>query len=199
MQIVQWVNGMSIHYNQKAKKITSSDIYSITLYNVVMTKNFDESGGFVFEGYHNTGGCGTAQDSGILILLKDNINWSKICFKWEGYGTASCWSFMDASTNYGAATGTPTANILSYSENLGDRLHDNYLTWEIQQYQSHNRTTACNNNADNFFRFNSTKFKKFRMTRRRNINGNLAGIHHGRSCNTVGTSAITRISDIFVW
>lgn len=190
---------MAIHYNQLAKKVTSADIQSITLYNVTMTKNTDENGGFVFEGFHTTGGCGTAQDSGVLILLKDNIQWSKICFKWEGVGSASCWSFMNSSSNFGTGTGTATGNMLSYSEILGDRLHDNFLTWEVPAYQTHNRTYACNNDANNFFRFSTSQIRRFRMTRRRNVGAGLAGIHHGRSCNSVGSSAITRISDIFIW
>lgn len=189
---------MAIHYNQRATKVTSSMISSITLFNVTMTLNSDIEGGFVFEGYHTTGGCGAAQDSGVLILLKDDISWSKICFKWEGTGIASCWSFM-GSSNWGASTGTASGNLLSYNEANGDRLHDNFLTWEVPAYQTHNRTTACDNDANNFFRFNSTQFKRFRMTRRRNVGAGLAGIHHGRSCNTTGTGDVTRISDIFIW
>lgn len=189
---------MATHYNQRAYRVTAADISSITLYNVTMTMNTDVNGQFVFEGTHITGGCGVEQDSGFLILLKDTISWSKICFKWEGNRVASCWSFMNpGGTNYGAATGTADGNMLTYSEASGDRLHDNYLTWEVAAYQSHPRTLACNNDANNFFRFNDAEFKRFRMTRRRNVNGSLAGIHCGRSCNIVG--GITRISEIFIW
>ena len=191
---------MAIHYNQRAYKITSFDIQSITLFNVTMTRNTDVNGQFLFEGTHNTGGCGVAQDSGVLILLKDTIQWSKICFKWEGSGDAACWSFMNpGGSNYGAATGTPSGNMLAYSENSGDRVNDNYLTWEVPEYQSHPKTLACNNDANNFFRFNTNEFKRFRMTRRRNVGAGLAGIHHGRSCNSSGSGAVTRISEIFVW
>ena len=189
---------MAIQYNQLAHRVTSADVQSITLFNVTMTKSTDENGSFIFEGYHTTGGCGSAQDSGVLILLKDNIPWTKMCFKWEGAGNGACWSFMNASSNFGAATGTPTGNMLDYNESLGDRLHDNFLSWEVPVYQTHNRTTACNNNADNFFRFNANEFKKFRMTRRRNIGVGLAGIHHGRSCNSFGVGSVTRISEIFL-
>jgi hypothetical protein len=191
---------MATHYNQRAYKVTAADINSVVLYNVTMTRNIDVNGQFLFEGFHTTGGCGVAQQSGVLILLKDTINWTKICFKWEGTGISSCWSFMDTGgTNYGSETGTATGNLLTYSEGSGDRLHDNFLTWDVPAYQSHPRTIGCNNDANNFFRFNETSFKRFRMTRRRNVGTGFAGIHHGRSCNTTGSTAITRISEIFVW
>jgi hypothetical protein len=188
---------MAFHYNRLAHRVTYSDILSVTLLNTVITKNVDENGGYVFEGYHTTGGCGTAQDSGFLILLRDDIAWTKMCFKWEGTGTASCWSFC---TTYAAqTTGTPNGNMLTYSEASGDRLHDNYLTWENVTYQTHNRGYACDNNADNFFRFNPTLYRRFRMTMRRNVGAGPAGVHHGRSCNSTGVSAVSRISDIFIW
>lgn len=190
---------MSIHHNQRAHRVQSSDIESITLFNVTMTINSDVNGGFVFQGFHTTGGCGNAQDNGFLILIKDVIPWTKITFKWQGVGAAACWSFMDTSSNYGGSTGTPTGNMLGYSEASGDLLRDNFLTWEVSAFQSHNRTTACDNDANNFFRFNTASLRQFRMARRRNVNGSLAGIHHGRSCNTAGSTIISRISEIFIW
>lgn len=190
---------MAVHFNTRAKRVTSDDIYSITLLNTTVNTSTDINGGFVFEGYHTVAGCGGVE-TGILITLKDNISWTRISFKWEGSGTASCWSFMDPSNGaYGASTGNPSGNMLSYNESLGDRLYDNYLTWEVSAYQSHNRTYACDNNADNFFRYNSGELKRFRMSRRRNVNGSLAAIHHGRSCNSTGAGSVTRISDIFIW
>jgi len=189
---------MASHYNQRARRVLASDISSVTLYNTTMTRNWDVEGSFVFEGYHTTAGCGTAQDSGFLILLKDTIPWTKMCFKWQGTGTASCWSFSD-STAHASATGTPTGNMHPYNEASGDRLHDNYLTWEQAAYQPHNRTTACDNQADNFFRFNSALLKRFRMTRRRSTTSSLSGIHHGRSCSSAGIGSISIISEIFIW
>lgn len=187
---------MAIHYNQRARKVTGSDIASITLYNVTMTKNVDEQEGFVFEGYHTATGCGGA-DSGILILLKDTIPWTKMCFKWEGTGTASCWSYCVSA--HGASTGTPNGNMLSYSEGSGDRVSDCYLTYDVTTFQTHDKQQACDNATDNFFISNGGVYRRFRMTRRRNVNGQLAGIHHGRSCNSAGTGSVTRISEIFIW
>lgn len=189
---------MSVYYNQKALRITTADVYSITTYNMTTTLSEDVDGGFQFQGYHTASGCGGA-DTGVLILLRDTIAWTKMCFKFEGTGTAACWSFMNtANGNYGGSTGTPTGNMLDYNASF-DRVYDNYLTWEVTAYQTHDRTYACDNNADNFFRFNSGEYKAFRMTRRRNVGAGLAGIHHGRSCNSTGSGSATKISDIFVW
>ncbi len=189
---------MSVYYNQKALRITAADVYSVTTLNMTITVNEDIDGGFQFQGYHNVGGCGGAESS-VLILLRDTIAWTKMCFKFEGTGTASCWSFMNTSNgNYGTGTGTPNGNMYDYDTSF-DRVYDNYLTWEVTAYQTHNRTYACDNNSDNFFIYNSGEYKRFRMTRRRNVGAGNAGIHHGRSCNSTGSGSITRISDIFVW
>jgi len=145
---------------------------------------------------HDLSGCGSA-DSGILILINDTIPWTNISFTWSGTGTASCWSFMHPSSNFGSATGTATGNLLSYDESLGDTIVRPYLTWEVSAYQSHGKIYACDNDANNFFRFNSGEYKSFHMTRRRNVNGSLAGIHHGRSCNS--TSSNTIIRNIRIW
>lgn len=54
-----------------------------------------------------------------------------------------------------------------------------------------------NYDANNFFRFNSGEYKSFFMSRRRDASGLKGGIHHGRSCNSSGSSTI--IKNIFVW
>ena len=188
---------MSVHFNARATRVTSADIYSITLLNTTVNTATDVNGGFVFEGYHTATGCGGVE-TGILITLKDNIAWTRISFKWEGSGSASCWGF-NANNGYGAATGNPSGNLITYSEAAGDRVYDSYLTWEQSAFQTHDKIYACDNNADNFFRYNTGDLRRFRMSRRRNVNGSLAAIHHGRSCNSSGAGAITRISDIFIW
>lgn len=188
---------MSVHFNTKAKRVTSDDIYSITLLNTVVNTSTDVNGGFLFEGYHTATGCGGVETA-ILITLKDNISWTRISFKWEGVGSASCWSFNDTG-GYGSATGNPGGNLIAYNEAAGDRVSDSYLTWEQAAFITHNKTYACDNDANNFFRYNTGDLRRFRMTRRRNVNGSLGAIHHGRSCNNAGSTVITRISDIFIW
>lgn len=149
---------------------------------------------------HDLGGCG-GPASGIVILFKDtNPNWKFITWEWLGTGTAACWNFNH--TSAWALSGTSSYNLgylQTYNENLGDRVFNPYLSWEIPAYQTHSRVTACNNDANNFFRFNSGQFKSFFMKRRRDSSGNLAGIHHTRSCNTTGTGSRTHIRNIYLY
>jgi hypothetical protein len=193
---------MSVNYNPRARLVTSADISSLTLLNMTTVFNGDSDNGYVYEGYHNTGGCGTAPESGVLILLKDTIPWTRISFQWEGTGQAACWSFVNPSTAYGAATGTPSGNLLGYDAAQGDKLYDGYLTFTgpgMVGGFSALKFNACDNATDNFMRFNTETFRRFRMSRRRNVGTGLAGIHHGRSCSSIGTGSVTRISNIFIW
>ncbi len=188
---------MATTYGINSVKVITSMIDSVTTTGGTITEqttNANTKYEITFR--HDLGGCGNP-DSGILILLKNTIAWTRISFEWLGNGTAACWSFMDPSSNFGSATGTVTGNLLGYNESLGDVITKPNLTWEVPEYQSHPRTTACNNDANNFFRFNSSSFKSFRMTRRRNVNGSLGGIHHGRSCNSTGSFTIIR--NIRIW
>lgn len=190
---------MGMFVSPKATKVNATFISSVTTYGGVITSqgNTEPDGSYAITFRHDNGGCGNP-DSGILILINDNISWTKIAFDWEGNGTASCWSFMNTGgSNYGATTGTSDGNMLQWSATNGDAIINPYLTWEVPEYQSHDRFYACDNNANNFFRFNSGSYKKFRMVRTRNSSGNLAGIHHGRSCNS--TSAYTIIKNIYIW
>jgi len=190
---------MGFFRGPKATKVVSSMIESVNITGGVITSQGDngDNGSFSVVFRHDLFGCG-GPDSGILILIKDIIPWKKIGFEWQGNGTASCWSFMDTGGgSFGSATGTTDGNMLAYNPQNGDAIVRPFLTWEVPQYQSHNRVFACNNDSNNFFIFNSSEFKKFRMVRTRNNSGQLAGIHHGRSCNSTGSFTI--IKNIYIW
>jgi hypothetical protein len=186
---------MATDYGIKSHNVTAALIDSVSTTGGTIISQGDVNGKYEIQFRHDTFGCG-GPDSGILILIKDTISWKGITFEWLGNGTASCWSFMHSS-NFGSATGTSNGNLLAYNESLGDVISRPYLTWEVPAYQSHDRVYACDNNADNFFIFNSDSYKSFFMKRRRNINGSLAGIHHGRSCNS--TASFTIIRNIRIW
>lgn len=188
---------MGFYRGPKATKVTSALINSITTTGGTITSQGDtgEKGSFSVTFRHDVSGCG-GPDSGILILITNSIPWTKIAFDWEGNGTAACWSFMNPSGGFGSATGTQDGNLIQYGA-PGDAIINPYLTWEVPAYQSHDRLYACDNDANNFFRFNGGEYKKFRMVRTRNTSGNLAGIHHGRSCNT--SSTFTIIKNIYIW
>jgi hypothetical protein len=188
---------MATVYGINSLMVTTSMIESVTITGGTITAQTTNSNSeYEITFRHDLSGCG-GPDSGILILLKNTIQWTRISFEWLGNGTAACWSFMEPGSNFGSATGTGDGNLLAYNESLGDVITKPNLTWEVPEYQSHGRTYACDNDANNFFRFNSSSFKSFRMTRRRNVNGSLAGIHHGRSCNSTSSSTIIR--NIRIW
>ena len=189
---------MGFSRGPKATIVTSDLVYSVTTTGGTIMSQGDTGlkGGYTITFRHDLFGCG-GPDSGILILLKDDFPWTRMAFDWEGNGTASCWNFMPPTGGYGAATGTVNGNMTTFDSVNQDAIIRPYLTWEVPAYQSHNRFFGCNTNADNFFRFNASEYKKFRMLRTRNTSGNLAGIHHGRSCNSTG--AFTIIKNIFIW
>tara|TARA_R110000737_G_C14332123_1_gene441706 strand:+ start:31 stop:600 length:570 start_codon:yes stop_codon:yes gene_type:complete len=189
---------MGIFRGPKATLVTSDLVNSVaTTGGTIMSQgNTGPNGGYTITFKHDLGGCGSA-DSGILILLKDDFSWNRMAFDWEGNGTAACWSFMHTS-GFGASTGTVNGNMSPLDSINVDAIINPELTWEVSAYQSHNRVYACDNNANNFFRFNSSSYKKFRMLRTRIADTtNLAGIHHGRSCNSTG--AFTVIKNIRIW
>jgi len=192
---------MSVVGGIRSTLVTSTIVYSVTTHGGTILSQGDTDSGYEVQFRHDNGGCGNP-DSGILVLLGNSVKWNRIAFEWTGTGTASCWSFMrTGASNFGSSTGLGDGNLLAYSEAAGDVISRPYLTWEVPAYQSHDRIYACDNNANNFFRFNSGEAKSFFMKRRRAtaFNGNFAGIHHGRSCNSTGAGAVTTIKNIRIW
>jgi hypothetical protein len=178
---------MAINYGRNARKITLSDINSITLLNCTNTALSENSAGAVITFSHPNIGCTT---SGFTVLLNDIISWSTITFKVYVTGVASCWAFCQG-TNY-----VPTdANIINWSTGT-DRVFFSQNCWELPQYAL--KMSACDNASDNFFHgtYHTGTFKSFFTTRRRSSMGSLAGLSHGRACIGEGT---TIISDIRVW
>ena len=74
-----------------------------------------------------------------------------------------------------------------------------YLSVNDSPYNTHNKVFACDNEADNFFRFNTGVYRGFSMVRRRNVSASLAGIHTGRSCNSTGSGSVTMIDQLRIW
>ncbi len=162
------------------------------------TTNGDVNGSYVYQGTINLGGCGS-NNSAVFVRLKDTIPWTKITCFFEMNGTGACWSFMGGSGFLEVSPATtglvPGGNIEPYNASLGDRIfRDNGTFVSNPAYAV--KWSACDNDADNFFRFND--YKSFWTTGRRNNPSNgLAGIFHSRSCN--GTGVYIRISNIFIF
>jgi hypothetical protein len=191
---------MSTNYGPKMHKVTSTQIHSVTVTGGTILSSGDTGpdGEYEILFQHDLGGCG-GPDSGVYIQLNDTVPWSNIVYRWTGNGAASCWSF-NTGNSFGAAadpTYGGTGNLAAYNESLGDGVFNSYLTWEVPAYQTHGKASACDNNPNNFFIFNSGEFRAFSMKRRRNNLNTLAGVHHGRSCNSTGTT--TRINNIRIY
>lgn len=182
---------MGTFYGINPRLVTTSDVSSITLNNMVI--DYDNTGNIGLNGSYqlkttNAGvGCGS---TGVYLELNDNINWMNISYEVLMTGTASCWSFnVDG---YGPSPGT--GYLLAYDETAGDLVMRCLNTWEIPAYQSHGKTSACDNDASNFFRFEPSPYKSLFMKRRRNWTGsNKGGINLGRACAGEGTTIIRNI------
>jgi hypothetical protein len=189
---------MGTSYGPGSIPIFSSLVDSINITGgTVLSTVDDPSNGYTVTFRHDLAGCGSP-DSGIFIVILDFMIWRYMSCRFRLLGTASCWSFMNSS-GYGSATGTTSGNMLNYDESLGDRIIRTYLAQDEPEFVTHNKVLACDNNADNFMRFNGNEYKIFTMVRRRNVNGSLAGVHHGRSCNSTGAGALTIVDQIRVW
>jgi hypothetical protein len=185
---------MSTKYGFNSTLITSDWINSVTISygSIIQQGNIGINGGYEIYFNHEVGSC--APGSGVQIELKDIKKWTHITFEWLGLGNASCWTFCPVSNGYG---GIGPSYLETYDESKGDFFSKCNLTWEVAEYQSHNRMSACDNYANNFFRFNAAEYKSFYNTRRRDSSGNLAVINHGRTCSSL--PGITIFRNIYVW
>jgi len=186
---------MAIAYGQKGTRIMSGHINSIALLGTTVLEQSDVNGGFEIKVQHNSGGdCGS---TAVLIQVQDFVPWTKISAEFWTTGSAACWSFMDQNGYGTTSVGQP--NIYTFDANAGDKCVKTYLAQNDSPYDTHNKSTGCDNDANNFMRYNTTTFRKCTFVRRRIGTTPLAGIHHGRACNEVGANAITIIKNIYVW
>lgn len=185
---------MSVVYNINPKIVTYNDVNAIYLVGATIISQDLENDGYKLTVQHNTGS--SCDSSGVYIQLKDNIPWTKISAEFWTTGAAACWTYMQPG-GYGSSSGD--GNIYSYDESAGDRCLRTYLAQDESQFYNHAKANACDNNSDNFMRYNTTTFRKCTFVRRRIVNGSLGGVHHGRACSEVGSNAITIIKNIKVW
>lgn len=190
---------MAQNFGPKSLLITSANVDSVNITGGTILSVGDTVNGYEVQFRHDLSGCG-GPDSGVFVKLNDSFVWNNISWTWLGIGSAACWSFNVP--GFGAAAdpaGSGTGNLQSYNTGLGDAIVDPYLCWEDPQFQSHDRTYACDNDANNFMRYNTGSYRSFVMKRRRSSMASLAGIHHGRSCNSAGSESITIIRGIRIW
>ena len=184
---------MASKYGKNIYRISSSLVNGVYYYGGTVLFSGDVNGSFEVQFRHDSSGCGNP-DSGIFVEIKDFISWTNIVMQYSLTGTASCWGFND-SNGYGKSVGNNgTGNLLAFDSSI-DGAKNSINAFEDPAYTL--KTRACDNNADNFMRFNSSG-RSFFMYRRRDSSGNLAGPQHGRSCNSTGSGSVTTIKNIFV-
>jgi hypothetical protein len=191
---------MSTFYGRASTRVSSADVNAVyTTGGSIITQIDDTNGEFYFRFQHTASGCGAA-DTGFFIELKDTSpNWTWISCRIQLIGSAACWSFSNSSA-YGAGVGNSgTANLQNYDPTYGDSFTRSYLSVNESPYDTHSKVYACDNDSNNFMRYNTGVYRGFTMVRRRNMNGNLAGIHHGRSCNSTGSGSDTIVDQIRIW
>lgn len=189
---------MAVYVGRNPVRVTANQVSAVTTLGGTILTQGDINGGFQVNFQHDNGGCGGAE-SGIFVAIRDFIPWTWISMDFEVTGSASCWSFMNSSA-YGASIGNGgTGNISNFDATQGDKCVKTYLAQNDSPFTTHSNVYACDNNADNFFIYNTGIARKCTFIRRRNVNGSLAGPHHGRSCNTTGSGAVTVIKNIYVW
>lgn len=189
---------MGVNYNRTSIKVTAALVNSVITTGGTVLSSGDVNGVFRVVYRVDSGGCG-GPDSGIFVQLKDTYPWNGISFETKLGGSASCWSFNVAGS-YGSIAGYNTSGYLqAYSTADGDLIYRSYLAQEDAQFSSHNPVTACDNDANNFMRYNTGILRYFTMKRRRDTSGTLAGPYIGRSCTSTGSDSLVIISNIFIW
>ena len=224
---VQWGGGkMGLSYGTGSTLVKAQHVQAYYTNNMtnISAGDINGTGGYEFYSTNTQGGCGNPNgDAGVLIVLKDDIAWNRISCEMEFNGTASCWTFLgggndtnsaqDQNSGYGRSgpnvpgamsgshpyNSSSPGNIWPYNENLGDKYF-----WDVNSFSSNSnfqrQAHACDNNSDNMFHTSYTTTrgtKSFWTRRRRNENGNQAGIWFGRSCSSTGSYII--IKNIFIW
>ena len=186
---------MSTIYNINPVIVGPDDVNTIYLVGAtILQQDVDSKGGYSLAVRHNTGSA--CDSTGVYIQLNDTIPWRHISVEFWTKGAAACWTYMQPG-GYGSTNGD--GNIYSYDESAGDKCIRTYLAQDEAQFSSHAKANACDNDSNNFMRYNTTTFRRCTFVRRRIVNGNLGGIHHGRACSEVGSNAITIIKNIRIW
>ena len=125
-------------------------------------------------------------NNGVVVLIKDFIKWTGVHCSFTSTGAASCWGW-NGNNGYGVGLSTPTGNLSTYNEALGDVTYGEFNVWNLPQFRKY--FSACNNNADNYMHgsFQVGSSRGFTMFSRRSNLSSLAGPSHGRTCSSNGT------------
>lgn len=151
-----------------------------------VTASANDANGMYYVTYsHPSDGCSS---SGFAVKIKSSINWSYLICKFYLTGGSACW-------NFNCDGYSPSSGMLAYDASAGDQILLPTNTFENTAFTK--KSSACDNNSDNFFHqsFNGAAYKEFTMFSRRNGTSS-AGPTHGRACGIGGT---TTISEIYIF
>jgi hypothetical protein len=174
------------------KRVTSDMVDTVYNQNcTILSQGNDSTGGYSISYQFNLGGCG-GTESGLYFTIKNTIPWSRILCKFTNNGFAACWVFNQS------GHGGVSPNLAGYNTSLGDII---FTKDAINSFQSPSITvqpSACDNDASNFLGGGGQgNPKTFYMFMRRNSSA-IAGIGHGRSCNSTGGGSDCTISEIYI-
>jgi hypothetical protein len=162
------------------KRVTNDMIDSVVNTNcTILSQGNDSTVGYAISYQFNLGGCG-GTESGLYVKIKNTIPWSRILCKFTNEGSAACWTFNQ--NGYGGLS----PNLASYNTSLGDVIFRLDALNSFENTQFNVQTGACDNEVTNFMRYSGVK--SFYMFMRRN-DSNIAGVGHGRSCNSTGAGS----------
>jgi hypothetical protein len=171
------------------KRVTNDMIDSVVNTNcTILSQGNDNTVGYAISYQFNLGGCG-GTESGLYVKIKNTIPWSRILCKFTNEGSAACWTFNQ--NGYGGLS----PNLASYNTSLGDVIFRLDALNSFENTQFNVQTSACDNEVTNFMRYSGVK--SFYMFMRRN-DSNIAGVGHGRSCNSTGAGSYCTISEIYI-
>lgn len=209
---------MSLISNVDAKLVTVDDVETVVYNNMqsITEGEYYRDGGYYWQGYNIYGGCGNANgDAGVIVVLKDNMQYNRVMAFFEMTGTAACWSFMGNSGGTGFGNSGPNVppeygttyrggNMKRYFNSVNNDPQGRFY-WQTNAFDSNTNFTykwsACDNNNQNFFHgswatggggykslwtWAERAFNKIQTYSYTPVNASTDGAYNGKSGSTSG-------------
>ncbi|KAL9962840.1 hypothetical protein ACROYT_G031985 [Oculina patagonica] len=176
----------------KWTRVTQSSIESTFKGGATVTYS-EENNGLVISGHMTSHGCGSGGDPGVLTYIKGY--WTKIKYKQEFRGTASCWSIF-GNDYYGRnSVNNEPPGLHPFDAAQGDSITNQHYMGGGNSHKFDGRTRKCDNLVTNFWRFANANVRYATVTLRRQLTAEKAGIFTGTSCG----KPTFKIKDIYIY
>ncbi|KAK3737757.1 hypothetical protein QZH41_017211 [Actinostola sp. cb2023] len=167
------------------KKVDLSWYSSTTSAGVTITKS-ESNGHLVISGSVTNAGCSpSSTGSASIVYIKGY--WTKIRYKQEFRGTASCWRIfgnVNWNQSYGGNVGKINHGLFAFDKTL-DTISNEYYMQGFSGHKFTGATATCNNKDNNFWHAKaSVELRYATVTLRRNPAIASAGIFTSTSCGT---------------